>query len=603
MARTRGMGANKVAIRCGKEKANSRLTRLALAAENETNSGCSGDSEEDKREEEDNEEGNNEEEEDDNSNDSDTEVHLEDTKANNEDEEEEDDSGDDEDDGTDEEARDREEEEDNEEEEEDDDEEEGEEDDEGVEYDDELPKLSDPPPLLGREFFTEKYGFQDEGADPMKLTKWKGQPFDDSKCVALFGEPCGAYGRNGYSWKSVKSRRIRKRVQDLMTALYQREVVPHLLPHKMARGIVLEEENEKVNWAAYGAATNLTQRKTHARNMVKLGKAKEGTAAQRGAWRKIPVDPRELHSEVCEGRGSSMGGKFAEGDEGGSRLEYVARLLAVENLELEARMEAERVATGSRETLAKALEHNAGLVTIMKKRLKRYEKDLARTRSKGTMDKMEVSALEVKAEAYADLVQGERKRGKQLEKSLATMDEALSVKRHSVAMKRMQVGAIQAEHAHLGHATGGLHMRPLPLVYSIVEVCNGRSSIDIGNCSLCGYGFPRSEFLSTSCRHLYHPWCATVVFTQGTVCCVPDCLQVQPIQWIMSFGWRGVRGWGRPSGGDDWIKMLTECASATTASLTVRSESARARLTAIEEEGNVVHMCTNQYTCLLICTS
>lgn len=483
------------------------------------------------------------------------------------------------------------------------DDEEGDEEGDGLEYDDELPKLSDPPPLLGREFFTEKYGFQNEGADPMKLTKWKGQPFDDTKCVALFGEPCGASGRNGYSWKSVKSRRIKKRVHELLTALYQREAVPHLLPHKMARAIVLEEENEKVNWAAYGAATNLTHRKTHARNMVKLGKAKEGTAAQRGAWRKIPVDPRELHSEVCEGRGSSMGAKFADGDEGGSRLEYVARLLAVENVELEARMEAEQVATRSRETVAKAMEHNAGLVTIMKKRLKRYEKNLGTARSKGNMDPKEVSALEVKAEAYADLVRGEWKRGKQLEKSVAALDEALLVKRQSVALKRMQVGALQAEHAHLGHATAGLHMRPLPLVYSTVKAYNGGSTIDIGNCSLCGFCFPHSEFLSTSCRHLYHPWCAMVVFTQGTECCVHDCHQVQPIQWIMSFGWRGVRGWGRPGGGgDEWMKMFKDCASATTAGLMARSESARARLTATEEEGNVVHICTNQYTCLLICT-
>jgi hypothetical protein len=75
-----------------------------------------------------------------------------------------------------------------------------------------------------------------------------------------------------------------------MTALYQREDVMRFLPHKMARGIILEEEKEKVNWAAYGAATNATQRKTHARNMVKFEKAKGGTPAQQGIWRKIQVD-------------------------------------------------------------------------------------------------------------------------------------------------------------------------------------------------------------------------------------------------------------------------------------------------------------------------
>ena len=427
----------------------------------------------------------------------------------------------------------------------------------------------------------------------MRLTKWKGKPFDDKKCVALFGKPAGASGRNGYPWRTCRSKRIKKRVHELMTALYQREDVMRFLPHKMARGIVLEEENEKVNWAAYGAATNATQRKTHARNMVKLERAKEGTAAERGAWRKIPVDPREYHSEICEGKGSSMCGKFTDGDEGGSRKEYLARLLAVENLELEAMIEAERVVAQKRETVVKAFEQNVGLVTIMKKRLKTYERDLAKAMSNGTRAPQEISALEAKAEASADLVKAERKRGKLLEKSVATMDKDLSVKRQSVAMKRMQVGAIQAEHANHANPTGGLHTRPLPLVYSTGEACSSQSSIDISNCSLCGFGFPHSEFLSTSCKHLYHPWCAMAVFTQGRECCVPHCLQVQPIQWIMSFGWRGMRGWGRPGGGgDDWKNMLKECASATTASLTDRRESARARLTAIEEEGNVVNMCT-----------
>lgn len=59
----------------------------------------------------------------------------------------------------------------------------------------------------------------------------------------------------------------------------------------------------------------------------------------------------------------------------------------------------------------------------------------------------------------------------------------------------------------------------------------------------------------------------------------------------MSFGWRGVHGWGRPGGGgDEWIKMRTECASTTTADLAARSEAAGAYLKAIQFiEGNVVH--------------
>ena len=350
MARTKGMGSEKVATRRGKEKAHSKLTRLAIAAQEETMSDSSEEPQNEKRrkannEEENTEEENTEEEENndsDDSDDSDKEVQEKDLQENSEDEE--DDSDDDKDDGSEEEGGGN--------------EEEGEDGDEGLEFDEELPKLSDPPPSLHKAFFTENYGFKDEGANPMRLSKWKGKPFDDKKCVALFGKPMGAGGRNGYNWRTCKSKRIKKRVHELMTALYQRDDAPRFLPHKMARGIILEEEKEKVNWAAYGAATNATQRKTHARNMVKLEKAKGGTPAQRGAWRKIQVDPREYHSEICEGMGSSMCGKFADGDEGGSRTEYLARLLAVENLELQAMVEAERVAAQKRETMVKAFDQN-----------------------------------------------------------------------------------------------------------------------------------------------------------------------------------------------------------------------------------------------------
>lgn len=52
-----------------------------------------------------------------------------------------------------------------------------------------------------------------------------------------------------------------------------------------------------------------------------------------------------------------------------------------------------------------------------------------------------------------------------------------------------------------------------------------------------------------------------------------------------------MHGWGRPGGGgDEWIKMRTECASTTTADLAARSEAAGAYLKAMQFiEGNVVH--------------
>ena len=71
--------------------------------------------------------------------------------------------------------------------------------------DDELEKLAEPPSVLTKAHFLEKYGFEDERIVPSRIKKWQGRPFDDSKCVALFGQPVGRGGQYGYNWKGVKS--------------------------------------------------------------------------------------------------------------------------------------------------------------------------------------------------------------------------------------------------------------------------------------------------------------------------------------------------------------------------------------------------------------
>lgn len=471
--------------------------------------------------------------------------------------------------------------------------------------DDELQKLEEPPPILTRADFTALYGFVDDGEVPHRLSKWNGQPFDDSKCVALFGEPVGKDGRYGYSWKDVKSKRIQKRIKELLQALYQRDRLRGLLPHKVARGIVLEEEKVLVNWAACGEETNKTQRQAHARNLIRLQKMKEKVKEKEkvdpNAWRKLHVDPRELQSEVCEGRGSSMGGKILEEQECNSRLDYVGRLLAVENIELEARVDAERQATTAKESHAESLKHHLGVLNIMKVKQKRYEKQLRAASMDGTVD----SKLTEKVNTYNDLVRGVRKKVKRLEKSVAGLDETLSLESQRVAMMRMQVRALQEEHTHLGRIVCGFHMRPLPLVYVAGEAESAGVSIEVGDCSLCGFSFPHSEIIVTACKHLYHPWCALVNFTEGTECCVVGCKQVQPIEWIMSFGWRGVRGCGRPGGGsEEWTKMTLECANAITIGLAARSDAATEFRRAVKQsqEGNIIQLCTDWYNFVLIGT-
>jgi len=80
---------------------------------------------------------------------------------------------------------------------------------------------------------------------------------------------------------------------------------------------------------------------------------------------------------------------------------------------------------------------------------------------------------------------------------------------------------------------------------------------------------------------------------------------VQPIEWIMSFSWRGVRGGHLGGGSEEWTRLKVECDSAITGRLAARSTAATkfhiiqySRLV-IKEEGNFVQIGTPLY---LICT-
>ncbi len=120
----------------------------------------------------------------------------------------------------------------------------------------------------------------------------------------------------------------------------------------------------------------------------------------------------------------------------------------------------------------------------------------------------------------------------------------------------------------------------------MVYAADGGSSLTVSlvikDCCLCGFPFPHCEIVVSSCRHVYHPWCALAVFSKASECCAVGCKQVQPIQWIMSFGWRGVRGWARTVT-DDWSKMLVEGAATVAEGLASRKHMAKEIGTAIQK--------------------
>ena len=57
-------------------------------------------------------------------------------------------------------------------------------------------------------------------------------------------------------------------------------------------------------------------------------------------------------------------------------------------------------------------------------------------------------------------------------------------------------------------------------------------------CSLCSFPFPHNDIVVSSCKHLYHPFCASVVFSRNSKCMAEGCQDFSHPEWHRSFGWR-----------------------------------------------------------------
>jgi hypothetical protein len=53
---------------------------------------------------------------------------------------------------------------------------------------------------------------------------------------------------------------------------------------------------------------------------------------------------------------------------------------------------------------------------------------------------------------------------------------------------------------------------------------------------LCKCLFPHNDIVVTSCRHLYHLWCAAIHFRSQSTCIEGTCGARMSPKWFMSFG-------------------------------------------------------------------
>lgn len=120
------------------------------------------------------------------------------------------------------------------------------------------------------------------------------------------------------------------------------------------------------------------------------------------------------------------------------------------------------------------------------------------------------------------------------------------IEARSKAQQR-QVAVVSEEALQLkfGGRPSGLH--PWPMFYPLVHAEDVTViHVAVTTCSLCSFAFPNHDIVVAPCMHVYHPWCALVVFGKGNRCVLKRCQAIVHPSWHQSFGW------GNPS--EDMVK-------------------------------------------------
>ena len=457
----------------------------------------------------------------------------------------------------------------------------------------EIRRLKAPPRVLTREDFHREYNLPLEGDNPHRFRK---NTVRAEAVKKLFGGRYGDAGRAGFCWLNCKVPEVVARVKFLHPILYQHGPgeIPNNVKVKFAEGVTFEYEEGAgfVDWCAFGAEKNERQRSRYKQDLSKLLALRKsfegkGPVDVRGKeWRSIKVEPgtegereggtfdskRKPLPAKTEGGEGGLGSCLAEtGDCDGNfesgmgsgvcvqgsvqdrseglvgwrkglvqeRLKELEGLIGVLHLELKAmavkkvqcleRTEAARSKCKQRTCLVDSCKHQIQQKSV---RIDVLEAEgLSSVREKIKMEGIQEQLEEEEAQMRVDL--GEQKAAELELEGVAAMLEG----------RQKLFDALSAENFQLKRGKSNASIWPRPMVYSessdaaVVGSQGAPAAVEITACCLCLFPFPCNDVVISCCRHLYHPFCASVVFVNCQACVAKGCGAIPHPDWYNSFGW------------------------------------------------------------------
>lgn len=494
--------------------------------------------------------------------------------------------------------------------------------------DDEIARLKPPPRTLLWTNFRDEYGLQVEGANPHRFKKGE---VPEKLLSELFGKAQGDQGRGGYKWQDCQVPEVVGRIEFLHPILYQHgdDDMPGLITIKFAEGVA--EEYEKgdghVNWCLFGQETNKRQRNRFKQDLEKLEALKKTFLQKqpldvRGKeWRAIKVEPglqedrtkggaetaplrflgrpsitegnacggtrpRSERSGECDttfesglGSGVCAEGEAEDGERGGAlytkaaiadRHKDVESLMNVLHLEMQSFRARRKEATAKRdECSTKKRESECRIESYQAQMCVKINliKELQEAGENVDREK-------IKMEGLQEQLDGEEARLRAAKVEFEAAEEVATNLGFNVDNHQLQFDALTVELCQLKRGKSSVIFWPRPMFYSHeqpVESVDERNWIKVGLCSLCQFPFPQNNIVVASCRHLYHPFCASVLFVSSSRCIARGCKALAHPDWHRSFGW------GEPNADLTERALMLGLAEERRRILKDRSDEARAR--------------------------
>ena len=216
-----------------------------------------------------------------------------------------------------------------------------------------------------------------------------------------------------------------------------------------------------------------------------------------------------------------------------SKLEYFQNMHTILLMELEGLKLDKQLAINAKDSAAQDMT----LALLM---VESYEANLAFHCSSASSDPQK----EGKRQILADLLEEKKQALACKEAEAQEKDHCATECKRLVELKARMCEGVKVECDRLRYERHSTSLNPVPLVYSQSAFREDESPeqrfLKITKCALCGFRFPKSDIVITSCQHMYHMFCAKVTYESGYKCVAPNCSDklVDP-DWHRSFGWGG----------------------------------------------------------------